>query len=157
MECVVDFPRPRRAAGTLSRGQIPRLGLQPLADVTGTLLTIGWPFLREAVVDHVVALDAERVSNDPGRTVAVVAVDRLLEKIAHGTPHYMPRKISVRRLFAESGPAAYAAGRHHIIQLRGSEAQEARLCRAIILRPPRNNAWGGPGPAGRATSRPAVF
>jgi len=36
---------------------------------------------------HVVALDAERVSDDPGGAVGVVAVDRLLEKVGHGTPH----------------------------------------------------------------------
>ena len=48
---------------------------------------IGRPFLREAVVDHVIALDAERVLNDPGGVVAVVAVDSLVEKIGHSTPH----------------------------------------------------------------------
>ena len=72
----------RRAAGSggvRSRGQIPRLGLEPLADVTGAALAISRPSRREAVVYHVIALDAERVSNDPGRLVRVVAVDRLLE------------------------------------------------------------------------------
>jgi hypothetical protein len=44
---------------------------------------VGWPCRREAVVDHVIALDAGRVLNDPGRSVRIVAVDRLLEKIAH--------------------------------------------------------------------------
>jgi hypothetical protein len=32
-------------------------------------------------------LDAERILDDPGGSVAVVAVDRLLEKVGHGTPH----------------------------------------------------------------------
>jgi hypothetical protein len=78
LECLI--PRHSKAAGSgaLSRGLIPRLGLQPLADVPGALLTIGWPFLRKAVVNHVIALDAERVLNDPGGAVAVVAVDRLV-------------------------------------------------------------------------------
>jgi hypothetical protein len=31
-------------------------------------------------------LDAERILDDPGGSVAVVAVDRLLEKVSHGTP-----------------------------------------------------------------------
>jgi hypothetical protein len=39
-----------------SRGEITRLGLEPLADVTGAPLTVGWPILREAAVDDVVAL-----------------------------------------------------------------------------------------------------
>jgi hypothetical protein len=32
-------------------------------------------------------LDAGRVLDDPGGSIAVVAVDRLLEKVGHGTPH----------------------------------------------------------------------
>jgi hypothetical protein len=31
----------------LSRGQVARLGLQPLADLPGARLAIGWPFLRK--------------------------------------------------------------------------------------------------------------
>jgi hypothetical protein len=39
-------------SGTQSR-QEARLGLQPLTDYAGTPLTIGWPILREDVVDDV--------------------------------------------------------------------------------------------------------
>jgi hypothetical protein len=35
--------------------------------------------LRKAVVDHVIPLDAERVLDELGGAVAVVAVDRLLK------------------------------------------------------------------------------
>jgi hypothetical protein len=76
------FPRPTRAAGSggvLSRREIAGLGLEPLSDVTGALLTVGWPSRREAVVHHVIALDAERVPDHLGRSVGVVAVDRLLQ------------------------------------------------------------------------------
>ena len=38
-------------------------------------------------VDDVIALDAERVPDDPGGAVSVVAVDRLCEKVGHATPH----------------------------------------------------------------------
>ncbi len=53
----------RRHADHFS-GQIARLGLEPLTDVHGAPLAVRRPFLREAVVDDVVALDAERVSYD---------------------------------------------------------------------------------------------
>jgi len=56
-----------------SRREIAGLGLEPLADVTGAPLAVSRPSRREAIVDDVVALDAERVSNDPGRLVRVVA------------------------------------------------------------------------------------
>jgi len=58
--------------------------LQPVANDAGALLAISGPLFREAVVSHVVALDAERVPNDLGGEVAVVAVDRLLDKVGHG-------------------------------------------------------------------------
>ena len=45
----------------LSRREIAGLGLEPLSDVTGALLTVGWPSRREAVIHHVIALDPERV------------------------------------------------------------------------------------------------
>jgi hypothetical protein len=38
--------------------------LQPFSDDVGALLAIGWPLLRETVIDHVVAFDAERVVAD---------------------------------------------------------------------------------------------
>ena len=69
--------------GTQSR-QEARLGLQPLTDYAGTSFTIGRPSLRKNVIDDAIRFDAERVLNDLGSAVSVVAVDRLLEKIAHG-------------------------------------------------------------------------
>jgi hypothetical protein len=60
------------------------LSLQPLTDDTGALFAIGRPALREGVVHHVIALDAERVLDDLGGLVAVVAGDGLLEQISHG-------------------------------------------------------------------------
>jgi hypothetical protein len=42
---------------------------------------IGRPVFREAVVHHVVALDAERVLDELGGAVTIVAVDRLLEEV----------------------------------------------------------------------------
>jgi hypothetical protein len=54
------------------------------------LLAISWPLLREAVVGHVVALDAERIPDDLGGAVAVIAVDRLPDKVGHArTPRMM--------------------------------------------------------------------
>jgi len=67
----------------LSR-EIPRLGLQPLADDGGALLAICGPYLWEGVVHHVVAFDAERVLDDLGGAVAVVAGDGLFEQVGHG-------------------------------------------------------------------------
>jgi hypothetical protein len=82
--------RPITAAenGGRSRGQVAGFGLQPLADVPGAPLTIGRPFLREAIVDDIVPLDTERVLDDLGGAVAVVSVDRLCEKIGHGGTPY---------------------------------------------------------------------
>ena len=68
------FPVPAKS-GVRSRGEIARLGLEPLADVAGAPLAIGRPSRREAVVHHVVALDAERVPDHLGGAVSVVAVD----------------------------------------------------------------------------------
>jgi hypothetical protein len=34
-------------------------------------------------MDDIIGLDAERVSNDPGRSVRIVAVDCSFQKIAH--------------------------------------------------------------------------
>jgi hypothetical protein len=54
------------------------------------LLVISGPLLREAVVGNVVAIDAECVSDNLGGEVAVVAVDRLLDKVGHAcTPRMM--------------------------------------------------------------------
>src|SRR6185312_11860696 len=47
-------------------------------------LAIGRPGLWEAVLRHVVGFDAERVLDDLGGAVAVVAADRLFEQIGHG-------------------------------------------------------------------------
>jgi hypothetical protein len=61
--------------------------LQPSADDGSALLVVGRPGLREAVVDNVVALDAERVLNDLGGAVGVVAVNRLFDQIGRCTPY----------------------------------------------------------------------
>jgi len=53
--------------------------LQPIADDECALLVTSGPLLREAVVGHVIALNAECVPNNLGGEVAVVAVDRLLD------------------------------------------------------------------------------
>jgi hypothetical protein len=83
------------SGGVVSRGQITRLGLQPLADVTGAPLAIVRPSHWEAIVHHVVGLDAERVSNDLGGSVRVVAVDRLrLRRLVGGSPQDAPRRAS---------------------------------------------------------------
>src|SRR5690349_21407966 len=47
--------RAAEGIGLRSRGQITRLGFEPLADVPGAPLTVGRPLRREAVVDDVVA------------------------------------------------------------------------------------------------------
>jgi hypothetical protein len=62
---------------------LTRLGRQPFANDASAALAIVRPTLREAIVDDVVALDAERVVDDPGGAVAIVAVDRLLENVGH--------------------------------------------------------------------------
>jgi hypothetical protein len=72
---------PAGSGGGRSRAEITRLGLEPLADVTGAPLAVAGPVLRETVVHDVVPLDAEGVPNDPGRLVRVVAVDRLRQKV----------------------------------------------------------------------------
>ncbi len=62
---------------------ISRFGLEPLADVPGTPLPISRPFFREAVVDDVVVLDAERVSDDLcGQSTAITQLRQLVDKIA---------------------------------------------------------------------------
>jgi hypothetical protein len=72
---MLPMSAPAIAAITTSRisGQIARLGLQPFADNARALLSIFWPRCREAVIHHTVGLDAKRVPNDLGATVAVVA------------------------------------------------------------------------------------
>ena len=55
-----------------SLGKKTGFGLQPFADDPGTLLTVARPSLREDVVDHVIALNAERGLNELGGGVAVV-------------------------------------------------------------------------------------
>ena len=75
--------RPQMVGGIGHEAQIARFGFEPLVDVTGALLTVGRPGRREAVVGHIVALDAESLSNDLGGAVRIVAVDRLCQKIAH--------------------------------------------------------------------------
>jgi hypothetical protein len=62
------------SGGGRSRGQITRLGRQPFANDASAELAIVRPSLREAIVDDVVALDAERVLDDPGGAISVVAV-----------------------------------------------------------------------------------
>jgi len=68
-------------------GQELGLLLQPFADDPSTHLEISRPRLREAVVGHVIALDAERVLDHLGGAVAVIAIDGFFEKIGHVTPH----------------------------------------------------------------------
>jgi len=74
----------RLPSGLASSGQELGLGLRPVANDPSAHLAISRPHFREAVVGHVVALDAERVLNDLRCPVAVVAVDCLFEKIGHG-------------------------------------------------------------------------
>ena len=45
-------------------------------------------------------LDAERILDDLGGSVGVVAVDRLLEKVGHGTPHSRGGQLITRALAA---------------------------------------------------------
>jgi hypothetical protein len=57
--------------------------MQPFTDDISALLAISWPFLREAAAGHVVAFDTERVPDDLGGAVAVVAIDCLFKKVRH--------------------------------------------------------------------------
>ena len=71
-----------------------------------TSLTIFRPVLREAVRDYVVASIPERVLNDPGSTVGVIAVDRLLEKVGHVYASLIQRTVvpsALKRFLAVSG------------------------------------------------------
>jgi hypothetical protein len=68
----------------VTSGQEPRLGLQPFVDDTGAQLAIGGPFLREAVIDEVVALNPVCVLDDRGGAVAVVAANGLLKQVGPG-------------------------------------------------------------------------
>jgi hypothetical protein len=45
-----------------------------------------WPRFWEAVVGDVITLYAERVLDDLGGAVAVVAVDHLLQNVSHDLP-----------------------------------------------------------------------
>ena len=56
-------------------------------------------------------LDAERILDDPGGSVAVVAVDRLLDKVGHGTPHSRGGQLITRALAAPTPPVVPPAGR----------------------------------------------
>jgi hypothetical protein len=94
----------REAAAGQSRGQIARLGLQSFADAP---LAISRPSRREAIVHHVIALDAECVPDHLGGAVSVVAVDRLLEKVGHGTPHSRGGQLITRAL---AGPTRSSIG-----------------------------------------------
>jgi hypothetical protein len=58
----------------------------PLANDGGALVAVGRPILREAVVDYVVALNAERVLDDLCGLIAVVGADRLFEQVHNATP-----------------------------------------------------------------------
>src|SRR6516162_3155712 len=72
-----------RAAGSGGSplGQRFRLSLQPTADDASAHLAIGRPVLREGIVQDIVGFDAERVLDDLGSLVAVVAADGLLKKV----------------------------------------------------------------------------
>ena len=63
--------------------QEARLGLQPLADDASAPLAIGRPSLGKDVGGDVVRLDAERVLNDLGGPIAVVAVDGSFQQVTH--------------------------------------------------------------------------
>jgi hypothetical protein len=67
-----------------SSGQKARLGLQPLADDGGARFAISGPDLWEGVVHDLIALDAERVLDDLGGAVTVVAADGLIEQLVMG-------------------------------------------------------------------------
>jgi hypothetical protein len=66
-------------------------------------------------MDDIIGLDAERVSNDPGRSVRIVAVDCSFQKIAHSVRltddlHATSLALPPRRLWRQRGWAT--AGRH---------------------------------------------
>ena len=58
-----------------------RLDLKPFADDGRALLAVYRPGYREAVFRDVVGLDAERVLNDLGSVIAVVALDGLWRRL----------------------------------------------------------------------------
>ena len=77
-----------RRIGVSPSGQIPRFRLQPFTNDAGALLAIGRPALRQAIVRDVIALDAERLLDDLGGAIAVIAFDGLFEQIGHGGTPY---------------------------------------------------------------------
>jgi len=93
------------------------LRLQPFTDDVSTLLAISWPFLREAVVGDVVALDAERVPDNLGCAVAVIAVDCLLKKVRLG--YTSPLSIGARSLPRSSSTSRLRAGIFDLIRSNG--------------------------------------
>jgi hypothetical protein len=51
--------------------------------LTRTLLAIGRPRLWKHVVRHFIGFDAERISDQLGGIIAVIAVSCLFEKVGH--------------------------------------------------------------------------
>ena len=81
-----------RAPARIALSQELRFRLVPFADDRSPPFAIHWPFLGEAVVRNIVGFDTERVLDDLGRSLAVVAVDCLFQKIGHvGLTRYRPR------------------------------------------------------------------
>jgi hypothetical protein len=74
--------------------------MQPFTDDISALLAISWPFLREAVAGHVVAFDTERVPDDLGGAVAVVAIDCLLKRVRDEWASFL----SIRRVVSFPNP-----------------------------------------------------
>jgi hypothetical protein len=81
-----------RAPARAALSQELRFRLEPFADDRSAPFAIHWPFLGEALVRNIVGFDTERILDDLGRSLAVVAVDCLFQKIGHvGLTRYRPR------------------------------------------------------------------
>jgi hypothetical protein len=72
--------------------------LQPVANDVGAPTAIFRPFLRKAAVDHVIVLDAERVLDDLGSAVPVIAIDGLLKQVSPWVRLTAPRTSAFRVL-----------------------------------------------------------
>jgi hypothetical protein len=94
----------------------PRLGLQPFPDDARTLLAVGRPGFRKDIVGDVVALDVERVLDDPSGAVAVISIDCLFEQVV-GAPDF-------RRNRAAKAPALFVS-----VRCRVTSRRPARLRR----------------------------
>jgi hypothetical protein len=83
--CIVRVLKPAERVSHGKRWSAIRPGTvpqsEPLADDGGALLAISRPGLREGVIHHVVGFDAERVLDDLGGAVGIVAADGLLDAV----------------------------------------------------------------------------